>query len=188
MSTPAEQFSSAAKANFEANLALFTDFTAKAFSGVEKLVELNVTAVKASFEDSNATTKKLFSAKDPQEFLSLSLAQTQPNTEKAIAYSRHLANIASSTKAEFTKTADAQVAETKRKVMELFDQVSKSAPAGSESAMAFVTTAIGNATAGYEQFTKSAKQAMDTIESNVNSAVEQLSQTASKASSITLKK
>ena len=188
MSTPAEQFSSAAKANFEANLALFTDFTAKAFGGVEKLVELNVTAAKASFEDSSAATKKLFSAKDPQEFLSLSLAQTQPNTEKVIAYSRHLATIAASTKAELSKTADAQVAETKRKVMELFEQATKSAPAGSESAIAFITSAIGNASAGYEQFAKSAKQAMDTMESNVNTAVDKLSETATKASAVSIKK
>ncbi|KAF3996429.1 TIGR01841 family phasin [Glaciimonas immobilis] len=179
-----EQFSSAAKANFESNLALFTDFTTKAFSGVEKLVELNVTAAKASFEDSAASTKKLMAAKDLQEFMALSLTLSQPNAEKALAYTRHVANIASSTKAELTKTTDAQLAEGKRKVLELIEQVTKSAPAGSESAIAFVSSAIGSATAGYEQLSKTAKQALDTMESNVNSAVDQLVQTASKSTTL----
>lgn len=188
MSTIAEQFSSAAKANLEANLALFTNFTAKAFEGVEKLVELNLTAAKASFEDSSASTQKLLTAKDPQEFFSLSVAQAQPNTEKVIAYGRHFASIASATQAELTKAAEAQVAETKRKAVELIEQVSKSAPAGSEGAIAFVNAAIGNASAGYEQFTKSTKQAVEAIESNVNSAVDQLSQATAKSAARTTKK
>lgn len=187
MSTIAEQFSSAAKANFEANLALFTDFTAKAFEGVEKLVELNVTAAKATFEDSSVSTQKLFSAKDPQEFFAFSLAQAQPSAEKAIAYSRHFAKIASVTQAELAKTAEAQLAETKRKAIELFEQVSKSAPAGSENAIAFVNAAIGNASAGYEQFTKSSKQAAEAIESNVNNAVEQFSEVAKSTTRIAKK-
>ncbi|MGS0742281.1 phasin family protein [Glaciimonas sp. GG7] len=184
MSTITEQFSSAAKANFEANLAMFTDFTAKAFEGVEKLVELNVTAAKATLEDSSASTQKLFTAKDPQEFFTLSLAQAQPNAEKAIAYSRHFAKITSATQAELTKTAEAQVAETKRKTLELFEQVTKSAPAGSESAIAFITKAIDHASAGYEQFAISTKQAVETIESNVHSAVDQISEATIKSATV----
>ncbi|WP_211444326.1 phasin family protein [Collimonas humicola] len=181
MSTVAEQFSAATKANFEANLALFTDFTNKAFAGVEKLIDLNLNAAKASLEDSNATTQKLFAAKDPQEFFSLSAALAQPNTEKAIAYGRHFASIASSTQAELAKAAEAQVAETKRKVIEFVDQASKSVPPGAEGAVAFVKSAIGSANAGYEQFAKSTKQAVETLETNVNNAVDQLSQAATKS-------
>ena len=187
MSTAAEQFSSAAKANFEANLELFTNFTAKAFEGVEKLVGLNLNAAKASFEDSSASTQKLLTAKDPQEFFSLSVAQAQPSAEKAIAYGRHFASIASATQAELAKAAEAQVAEAKRKAIELIEQVSKNAPPGSEGALAFVNAAIGNASAGYEQFTKSTKQAVEAIESNVNSAVDQLSQAAAKTTTRTKK-
>jgi phasin family protein len=180
MSTTAEQFSAATKANFEANLAVFTEFTTKAFAGVEKLIDLNLNAAKASFADSNATTQKLFAAKDPQEFFSLSAALAQPSTEKAIAYGRHFASIASSTQAELAKLAEAQVAETKRKVVEFVDQASKNVPPGAESAVAFVKSAIGNANAGYEQFAKSTKQAVETLETNVNHAVDQLSQAATK--------
>jgi phasin family protein len=176
-----EQFSNATKANFEAQFAIFSALTNKAFEGVEKFVELNLTAAKASLEESSATTKQLLSAKDPQEFFSLASAQAQPNAEKSIAYGRHLASIASSTGAEFSKAAETQIAETNRKVISLVEEVSKNAPAGSENAVALLKSAIANSNAGYEQFTKTAKQAAESIETNLSSAVTQFTAAAAKA-------
>lgn len=179
-----EQFSNATKANFEAQFSLFSTLTAKAFEGVEKLVELNLNAAKASLEESSVTARQLLSAKDPQEFLSLTTSQLKPRAEKALAYSRQVAAIAAGTGAEFSKVAESQIAETNRKVISLVDEVSKNAPAGSESLVAAFKTAVTNANAGYEQLSKTTKQAVETMESNVNAAVSQLSQAASKASPV----
>ena len=183
MSTTPEQFSSAIKTNVEAQIAALTALTNHAFESVTKIVDLNLNAAKASFEESSATAKKLLAAKDPQEFFSLTAAQAQPSAEKAIAYGRSLAGIASTTQAEFTKAAEAQIAESSRKAIELVDSVSKNAPAGSEQAIALVKTAIGNATAGYDQLSKTAKQAAETLQSNVSTTVEQFSQNAAKTAS-----
>jgi len=188
MSTTAEQFSAAAKANFETSLALYTDLTTKTLAGIEKLIELNLSAGKASLQESAATTQKLFAAKDPQEFFSLSAALAQPNTEKAVAYGRHFASITSSTQAELTKVAEAQAAETRRKVVEFVDQATKNVPPGAEGAVAFFKSAIGSANASYEQLAKNTKQAVETIESNVNNAVDQLSQAAAKGTAQSSKK
>lgn len=179
-----EQFSNATKANFEAQFAIFSALTNKAFEGVEKFVDLNLTAAKASLEESSITTRQLLSAKDPQEFFSLASAQAQPTAEKTIAYGRHLANIASSTSAEFSKAAETQIAETNRKVISLVEEVSKNAPAGSENAVAMFKSALGNANAGYEQFSKTAKQAVETIEGNVAQAVNQFSAAAAKVTPV----
>ncbi len=180
-STIPEQFSSATKANIEAQFAIFSALTGKAFAGVEKLVDLNVSAAKASLEESTATAKQLLSAKDAQEFFSLTAAQAQPAAEKLVAYSRQVAAIASGTQAEFSKAAEAQIAETNKKVLSLVEEVSKNAPAGSENAVAMFKSAIGNANAGYEQFTKTTKQAVEAIETNLASAVSQFSQAAEKS-------
>jgi len=59
--------------------------------------------------------------------------------------------------------------------------VSKNAPPGSENVIAMVKSALGNANAGYEQFSKTTKQAMEVMEANVNSAVTQFSQVADRA-------
>ena len=176
-----EQFSTATKANFEAQVKMMTALSAKAFESVEKIIDLNLNVAKASLEESTAATAALFAAKDPQEFFALSAAQAQPNAEKALAYGRHLASITSGAQAEFSKAAEAQIAETQTKVVALVDELSKNAPAGSEQAVAFIKSAIGNANAGYEQLTKGGKQITETIEANVTAAVNQMSQAAPKA-------
>ncbi len=175
-----EQFSNATKANFESQFAIFSSLTAKAFEGVEKLVELNLTAAKASLEESSIATRQLLAAKDPQEFFSLSAAQAQPTAEKAMSYGRQVAAIAAGTQAEFSKAAEEQIAETNRKVISLVDEVSKNAPAGSENVVAVIKASIGNANAGYEQFQKTSKQAVEVLEANVTNAVSQFTQAAQK--------
>jgi phasin family protein len=188
MFTLPEQFSSVAKANLEAQLSLLTSLTGKAFESVEKVVDLNLNVAKASLEDSSIAAKQLLAAKDPQEFFSLTAAQAQPAAAKAIAYSRHLAGIATSAQAEFTRAAEEQIAEAGRKVSALVEDVSKNAPAGSENVIAMVKSAIGNANAGYEQLSKTTKQAVEVIEANVNSAVSQFSQAAEKTAGRTTRK
>jgi phasin family protein len=183
-----EQFSAATKTNFEAQIAMITALTSKAFESVEKIVDLNMNAVKASMEESTLAAKQLMTAKDAQEFFALAASQAQPTSEKAIAYGRHLAGIASSAQAEFTKAAEAQIAETKSKVLALVEEVSKNAPAGSENAVAMFKSAIGNANAGYEQISKTTKQAVETFEGNVNEAVGQFTQAAEKTIVRTTKK
>ncbi len=180
MFTIPEQFSSVAKANLEAQLSMLTSLTGKAFESVEKLIDLNLNVAKASLEDSSIAARQLLAAKDPQEFFSLTAAQAQPAAAKAIAYGRHLAGITTSAQAEFTRAAEEQIAEAGRKVSALVDDVSKNAPAGSENVIAIVKSAIGNASAGYEQFSKSTKQAVEVMEANMNSAVNQFSQAAEK--------
>jgi phasin family protein len=175
-----EQFSNATKASFEAQFAAFSSLTAKAFEGIEKLVELNITAAKASLEESSAATRQLLSAKDPQEFFSLTTAQIQPTAEKAMSYSKQVAAIAAGTQAEFTKAAETQIAETNRKVISLVDEVSKNAPAGTENVVAAFKASLGNANAGYEQLTKTSKQAAQTIETNMTAAVNQFAAAAQK--------
>ncbi|WP_019139992.1 TIGR01841 family phasin [Noviherbaspirillum massiliense] len=178
-----EQLSSATKTNLEAQLSFFTTLTSKAFESVEKVVDLNITAAKASLEDSAAVTRQLLAAKDAQEFFTLTAAQAQPNTAKVIAYGRHLFSIASNVQAELARATEEQVAETSRKVNALVDDVSKNAPAGSENVIAIVKSALGNANAGYEQFSKTTKQAAEVMEANLTSAVNQFAQAAEKTAS-----
>ncbi len=181
MFTIPEQFSAATKANFDAQLAILTAFTSKALESVEKVVELNLNAAKSSWEESSSAAKQLLAVKDAQEFFALTAAHAQPNAEKALAYGRHLASIASGAQAEFSKTTEAHVADTNRKVLAFVEEVSKNAPAGSENAVALIKSAIGSANASYDQFSKTAKQTVETLETNLDTAVTQFSQATAKA-------
>ena len=163
MMTP-EQLMASQKANVETLYSL----TAKAFEGVEKLVELNVTAAKAALNESAAHTKALLSVKDAQELLSLQAAMLQPLAEKTAAYSRHVYEIASNTSAEFTKAFESKVADTQAQFAGLVDNAAKNAPAGSETAVAMMKSAVAAANNAFESVQKAVKQASDVAEANFN--------------------
>ena len=58
-------------ASHKANVETLFGLTSKAFEGVEKLVELNLTASKAALSEANSHTQSLLSVKDAQELLAL---------------------------------------------------------------------------------------------------------------------
>ena len=181
MFTVPEQFTNATKASFDGQLTAISGFAQKAFASVEKIVELNMTLAKESFAESAAVAQQLMSAKGPQEFIALTTAKVKPNADKVVAYGRELASIAAAAQSEFSRDAELQISQTRNKIAALVDDVSKNAPTGSEQVVAMVKTAMTNANAGYDQFSKTAKQASDTIEANVSTAVAKFSQAAEKA-------
>lgn len=166
MSTPftPEQLLAAQKASVETLFGL----TTKAFEGMEKLVELNLQVAKASLAEAADTTYAAMSVKDAQELLALQAGLLQPAAEKATAYSRHLYDILAGTGAEFTKTAEAQMADSQKKMLALVDTAVKNAPAGTESAVALVKSAVAAANNAYESAHKAAKQAAEVAEANFN--------------------
>lgn len=178
-----EQFADVAKTSLEAQLSVVTELSTKAIESIQQVVDLNLNAAKASAEDAAAAARQFLAAKDPQEFLSLSVAQAKPAAAKAIAYHLHLAAITAATHAGIARAAEEEIAETDRNVSALVDEVSKSAPAGSENGMAVMKSAIHNASAGYEHFSKTAKEAVEVMEKNLNIAANRFSQVAEQTAS-----
>lgn len=169
-----EQFADAAKAHFEAQLQMFNALTSKVFEGVEKVIELNVTAAKEAVGEISSVAREMGAAKDPQAFLSTSVPQVQPNAEKALDYGRHLTEIGQSIHTEFAVAAETQIAETRKKLVSLVEEAAKNAPAGSESTIAMMQSILGNADTGYEQLMKSSRQAAETLQKNVQTANEKM--------------
>jgi phasin family protein len=164
MTYTAEQILASHKANVETLFGL----TNKAFEGVEKLVELNVTASKAALNEAAGTTQAILGVKDAQELLALQAALFQPLAEKTAAYSRHLYDIASGTGAEFGKAFEAQATDAQKKFMAVVDNAAKNAPAGSETAVAVFKSAIAAGNNALESVQKAVKQATDVAEANFN--------------------
>lgn len=160
----AEQVLASQKATVETLFGL----TSKAFEGVEKLVELNVTASKAALAEAAGSTQAMLSVKDAQELLALQAAMFQPLAEKTAAYSRHLYDIASGAGAEFGRTFEAQAAEAQKKFLAVVDNAAKNAPAGSETAVAVFKSAVAAGTNALESVQKAVKQASDVAEANFN--------------------
>lgn len=110
-----EQFANGTKTNLDAPLTIINALTSKTFEGLEEIIELNMSTVRASLTDTLSSTKELLSAKGPQEFFTLSTTLIQPNIEKLLAYGRQLSSISASTQAEFIKAAAATAPATKAK-------------------------------------------------------------------------
>jgi phasin family protein len=159
-----EQVIASQKANVETLLGL----TSKAFEGVEKIVELNLSASKAALSESGDHAKALLSVKDAQELMALQSSILQPLAEKTAAYSRHLYEIATGTTSEFTKAFESQAAEAQQKFVGLIDSAAKNAPAGSEAAVAVMKNAVTAASTALESVQKAVKQATEVAESNFN--------------------
>ena len=160
-------------ASHKANVETLFGLTSKAFEGVEKLVELNLTATRSALSEASEQAQSLLSAKDPQELLALQSALFQPLAEKAVSYNRHLYDIASGTSAEFGKAFESQAADAQKKFVGLVDNAAKNAPAGSETAVAVVKSAVAAANNALESIQKSVKQATELAESNFNAVATQ---------------
>lgn len=160
----AEQVLASHKANIETLFGL----THKAFEGVEKLVELNVQATKAALAETANHTQAVMGVKDAQELMALQAGLVQPLAEKTAAYSRHLYDIASAAGADLGKTFEAQTADAQKKFVGLVDNAAKNAPAGSETAVAVLKSAVAAANNAFESVQKAVKQASDIAEANFN--------------------
>ena len=164
MSLTPEQMLAAHKANIETLFGL----TNKAFEGVEKLVELNLTASRAALTEAATHTRAVLSVKDAQERVALQASLFQPLAEKAASYSRHLYDIASGTSNEFGSAVQAKTAEAQKNFTDLVETASKNAPAGSETAVAVMKSAVSAANNAFESVQKAVKQATDAAEANFN--------------------
>ena len=159
-------------ASHKANIETLFGLTQKAFEGVEKLVELNVQATKAALAETANNAQAVMGVKDAQELLALQVSMVQPLAEKTAAYSRHLYEIAQSAGAEIGRSLEGQTAEAQKKFADMVDSAAQNAPAGSETAVTMMKTAMTAANTAFESVQKAVKQAGDMAETNFNSVSE----------------
>lgn len=155
-------------ASHKANIETLVGLTSKAFEGVEKMVELNLTASKAALAEAGDHARAVLSVKDAQELIALQSGLMQPLAEKAAAYNRHLYDIASGSATDFARAFEEQAGDNQKKFMGLVDTAAKNAPAGSETAVAVMKSAVAAANNALESVQKAVKQATEVAETNFN--------------------
>lgn len=150
--------------------------TQKAFDGVEKLVELNVSTSRAALADVANHSQQLLGVKDAQQLLALQAQFFQPLTEKAAAYSRSLYNIANDTGTEFAQAAQIRATEAQKNIGDLLDNAIKNAPAGTETTVAVIKNAVSAANNAVESVQKAVKQASDMAQANLQAATKNVAE------------
>ncbi len=164
----AEQITASNQANLETVKGLST----KTFAGFEKLAELNLAAAKAMLSESFDYSYSLMAAKDAQKFIALQTGLVAPMAEKAAAYGRHVYGIAVEASAEYTKVFEGKATEGQKALGQVMDKVAKSGPAGTESAVAVLKSALASSQNAIEAAQSAAKQALALAESNVSAVTE----------------
>ena len=147
-----------------------TGLAGKAFEGVEKLVELNLSTIKTAMAEAEQTSQAALSVKDVQELFALQQSVLQPVGEKIAAYNRSVYEIAAATGAEVTRVAEAQSSAAQAKFMAIVDTAAKNAPAGSEQGVALIKSAMAAASNAIETAQKAAKQATEVAEASFEAA------------------
>ncbi len=141
-----EQFTDANEARMDA---LFAVAHAQ-LAGLERMSALNLNATRTAFEHGVNQLRALLSVRDTQELMNLTAASAQPTLATAIGYSRSVYELAVQTQVEMTELAEAQAADMHRTVVSLLDELTETAPAGSEFGVAAVKSAIAAANSVYE--------------------------------------
>lgn len=163
-----DQFTAANKANLET----LTGLSTKSFAGFEKLAELNLAAAKALMSESFEYAQSLLAAKDVQQIIALQTGLVAPMAEKAAAYGRHVYGIAIESSAEFTKVLEGKAAEGQKAFGQAMENMTKNAPAGTESAVAVLKSALASSQTAIESAQSAARQALAMAESNVTTVTE----------------
>lgn len=148
-------------------------FAGIALGGAERMLEVQLNAAKSAFADGVQQAKALADVKDPQEFAQLKNTLAQPNLEKATQYVKSVYDVAAATQSEINKLVEEQVSEFNKQVVTGLDKVVKSAPAGSEIAVAAVKSAISAVNSTYDNLSKSAKQFAEMSQANIEAAASQ---------------
>ncbi len=161
-----EKLAAANKANVETMLSMANT----GFAGVERLAALNLNSARSALEDGANNVKSMLGVKDPQELMKLQSTWAQPALEKVVAYWRNVYEINAQTQEEFVKMFETQYADFSKNVTAALDNAAKSAPAGSEAAVAAVKSALVAANSAYDNMSKTAKQVADIAEANVTAA------------------
>jgi phasin family protein len=141
------------------------------FVGTEKLIDLNLKTSKAAFADAAKALKSVAGAKDVQEFTDVQTTFVQPAADKFVAYGRSAYAVASETQADLTKFFEERFAEANKNFVTALDKAAKSAPAGSDVAVAAVKSAVAAANQAYDVFSKASRQVVEATEATVNAAI-----------------
>lgn len=161
-----EQFAELNKNSIETALRL-----AKiSMESAERLVNLQIEAAKAALEENAKNAKAMLEAKNPQDVVALRTQLTEAAVERAMSYSRTVYEVASQTQAELAQLLEDRMSAYSKDVAGAVDKATKSAPAGSEFAVAALKSTMAATAAAVETMTKAAKQLTEFADASVKAA------------------
>ncbi|MCX4159808.1 MULTISPECIES: TIGR01841 family phasin [Paraburkholderia] len=172
-----ERHAAAQRATAEASFATAN----QVFESFQKMVKLNLQAVKSGIAESEEIALNALSGKSPQEWVTLQGGVANLIPDRVQSYYGQLFAIASDAQLEFANVASEQFATQQSKLQSLIDDAAQHAPATSETAITAFKSAISATGNWYETTRKAVQQAIQVAESNAEAASSAVSKTTRRA-------
>jgi len=155
----------------EAAINQFAQFAQLGLANVERFASLGLDAARESVEQAAAHAQSLAGAKDVHEVIALNSAVLEPVMKRAYSYSRTVYETAAETNNEVKRVFEKQAAEYNKAAVAALEEAFKYAPAGSESVVDNMKSAIATAQNAYNNLATINKQIYDTVEKTVEQNV-----------------
>ena len=154
----------------EAAIEQFAYFAKLSLGNIEKFTELGLGAARESLTQATRHAQSLASARDVNEALAINSAAVEPALKRAYTYSRTAYETAAASNDEVKKVLEQNAAQLNKAAIAALEEALKYAPAGSETVVGNLKTAIAAAQSAYNNMTSINKQLYDTVEQNVATA------------------
>ena len=154
----------------EAAIEQFAYFAKLSIGNIEKFTELGLGAARESVTQATRHAQSLAGARDVNEAFAINSAAVEPALKRAYTYSRTAYETAAASNDEVKKVLEQNTAQLNKAAIAALEEALKYAPAGSESVVGNLKTAIAAAQSAYNNMTSINKQIYDTVEANVATA------------------
>lgn len=168
MSTTPQKLTDAAKSNLDSALTI----AGTALSCIERLAALNLNTARNLLALIVENNKGLLLIKSPEELVAYQSEAARPTVEAAVSYARAAYAICTETAEEINRITGAQINVIKAETNAAINQALKSAPAGSEPAIAAIKSTMEATDSAYNAIAKAAKQVGELAESNLTAATD----------------
>ncbi|QJR16246.1 phasin family protein [Usitatibacter palustris] len=172
-----DQFSAAN----EAAITQFNKFAQLSLANFEKFAELGLGAARDSVAQATSHAQSLAAARDVQEVIAINSAAVEPAMKRAYAVSRTAYETAAQANEQVKTAFEKQAAQMNQAAVAALEEACKYAPAGSETIVGNMKTAIAAAQSAYGNAVAINKQFYDTVEKTVEQNVATVKKAATKA-------
>ncbi len=138
----------------------------------ERLMKLQADVLRGMIDDGMKSAKALMEARDPQQWSALQQKNMQGMLARMTEYSRSVQDLAGKTQKEISELVESRASAMNAQFQAMVDDMAKSAPAGSEPAVAAMKQSLAAANSLAETMTRTAQQFAKSAESAIKVAAD----------------
>jgi len=136
----------------------------------ERAFTIQLEYAKGAIQQATLNARAVSQVKDVQELFTLRTRIAENAFENLVGYSRSLYEVASEAQSEYSRLAEERMARFQAAISEGVDQAARSAPAGSDVAIAAIKSQLAATTAAFDTFTKAAKNLASYADAGITTA------------------